>query len=208
MEKIDLDKVYGTAINLPKECYYPNCQISWQKYVELLASRVIPMIHGLQKDGIIKWFCFFCHPKAQVASQGIEILPDDTPLYIHIRLEVIKDIELGGYLFLHYPDSDCRPPTKDNSLKTIHEIDISLLKNVQIEEAWKIIGDISGLVLNMIDAHSKPQSVMGQHFHLFLHYFCNSFGIINRNNPILVKNSNNETGLWIDYDVGTLPKNT
>jgi hypothetical protein len=60
-----------------------------------------------------------------------------------------------------------------NRVELISGIDKALLKNEKIEEAWRIIGEQSEWLLEMLNIHKGEVGIPLQHVAQFLHFFAN-----------------------------------
>lgn len=168
MKKIDLDKIYETFIRV-------SIPFDWNGYIDILLSKVSPLISELQDKEIIKWYCFLLHDK----KSGVPTTDNDQNPYIHIRLELIKEIDVDK--LDNFLPSYCIKTRKvdKKTLEKITGIDNSLLKDYQIQEAWQIIGETSVWILKMLNAHSSDKKITQQQVVQFLHYFGNALQIEN-----------------------------
>lgn len=168
MKKIDLDKIYETFIRV-------SIPFDWNRYIDILRSKVSPLISELQNKKIIKWYCFLLHSK----KSGVPTTDNDQNPYIHIRLELIKKINVDK--LDNFLPSYCLMTRKvdKKSLEKITGIDNSLLKDYQIQGAWQIIGETSVWILKMLNAHSSDKKITQQQVVQFLHYFGNALQIEN-----------------------------
>jgi hypothetical protein len=75
------------------------------------------------------------------------------------------------------PDYCIDPKTLTrNDVDSISGIAKPLLKNEEIEEAWRIIGEQSEWVIHLVDSHKDPRIPI-PHFVQFMHYYMNMLGI-------------------------------
>jgi hypothetical protein len=56
----------------------------------MLIEKVIPVLYDLQNKEIINWYSFLLHKHCSAKR----VLPDDDQFYIHIYVEVIKDVDI------------------------------------------------------------------------------------------------------------------
>ena len=59
------------------------------------------------------------------------------------------------------------------SIESIAGIDKSLLKNEEIEEAWRMIGKQSEWFLEMLNIHKEDVDIPPQQIAQFLHFYVN-----------------------------------
>lgn len=182
MEKPDLNRMWETFIRIGLANQVPVARV-----IHMIRFNVYPMISDLRDKKIIDWHFFLIHNW----RTGVPTTPDDKNLYFHIRFTVNKDIEVKNE-----KDVDNLLPNycvmtrkiKRKRVENIHmskteDMDKSLFRNEKIEEAWKIMGEQSEWVMNMLNIHKKEVEVPVKHIGQFLHYYFNMFGGF----PILVK---------------------
>lgn len=148
-------------IGLPHEA-------STQRCIQIIRSKIYPMISRLKSDGTIDWFHFLIHgnPNNNV----------DHSLYFHIRFDVKREIKNPEDL--HLPDYCQKDMTKKiEPLKEITGITKSLLRNEEIEEAWRIIGEQSEWMMNMLNIHKDNVEIPISQVIQFMHYFLNMLGL-------------------------------
>ena len=66
---------------------------------------------------------------------------------------------------------------KRELVEVIAGIDRSILRNEQIEEAWRIIGLISEWVLDMLNIHKRDIQIPPKQIAQFLHFYSNITGL-------------------------------
>jgi hypothetical protein len=54
------------------------------------------------------------------------------------------------------------------------------LKNESYEESWRILGEQSEWILNMVKAHKKDVNISEENIIQFMHYFLNMLGLGHR----------------------------
>ena len=112
---------------------------------------------------MIGWYHFLVHPR----PDELPPIEGDTNRCFRIRFE-FKGTDpsevLPGY---------CVMTRKTGRIENITGIDKSLLKNEQIEEAWRVIGEQSEWVIDMLDIHKEDREVPLNLIMQFLHFFFN-----------------------------------
>jgi hypothetical protein len=101
------------------------------------------------------------------SESGVPTSDDDRAPYFHIRFE-FKGADASKFL----PDY-CVMTRKTGRIENILGIDRSLLKKGQIEEAWRVIGEQSEWVLNMLDIYKEYGEGPLEQITQFLHYYFN-----------------------------------
>lgn len=116
----------------------------------------------LLEEGKIIWYHFLMHPFRK----------DPSNVYFHIRYsptEIFADDDLPDY---------CVLTRKISPRRRIQCIDKSLLKNEEIEEAWRIIGQQSEWIINLIKIHKEENEVIPiEQIIQFMHYYFNMLGL-------------------------------
>lgn len=162
MEKPDLEQMWETFIRIPVE----GGTIHLDDVYNAIRTKISPLIVGLRGDGVLNWFCFLIHNRQSgvPASEG-----DDSP-YFHIRLEFKRDILPSNVL-----PSYCIMTRKIHrkEVESISGINKSLLKNEEIEEAWRMIGEQSEWLLELFNIHREGADMPPEQIGQFLHFFAN-----------------------------------
>lgn len=158
---MNLDNIFETFIKIPSDLQKP-------KFIRYVGDNIVPLISKLKKDSIIDWFSFLVHDK----TGGVPTTNDDNSSYIHIRLE-LNAKKKDSDLFEALP-SDCLFTRKVDrkTLEEIDGIDKTMLKDNNIEEAWKLIGETSTFIIRMFEAHNN--SISQLQVDQFLHFLANS----------------------------------
>jgi len=168
MEKPDLNRVWETYIRIPTEENMGYKTLLRNLY-DTIRLKIHPMISDLKDNDVINWYCFLVHPSR---------IKGDPKQYFHIRFELKNDIKdkksvndlLPDYceksMTAHFMDVESNP-------KNISGIDESLLKNEEIEEAWRIIGEQSEWVMNMLNIHKENIGITPKQIGQFLHFYFN-----------------------------------
>lgn len=157
MEKPSLNRMYQTfiKIGLPKE-------VSIAKIIHMIRFDLHPLITSLKKDGIINWYHFLIHDK----RSGVPTTEDDDNYYFHIRFTLKKDVDPKDILPSHCVMTHKVHPN-------LRDIDRTLLKNEDIEEAWRIIGEQSEWIMRMLNIFKEDIEVPSAQVEQFLHYYSN-----------------------------------
>ncbi len=164
VQKPDLNRMWETFIKIGLEIRYDNLY-------DLIRFKIHPMISDLRQRGIIDWYCFLIHNR----TSGVPTTEDDKNAYWHIRFTVSKDVNPKDFL----PNYCCKTRkvksewVKDISISRIEVMDKSLFVNGKIEEAWKIIGEQSEWLLDLLDIYKEEVKITPKQVLPFLHYFAN-----------------------------------
>jgi hypothetical protein len=166
MQKPDLDRMWETyiRIGLPHEASLHQC-------INIIRSKIYPMISSLKNDGTINWYHFLIHEN-----------PDDKHdpnLYFHIRFDVKKNISSPDDLhLLDYCEKNMTK--KVEPIREITGLPTSLLRNEEIEEAWRIIGEQAEWIIKMLNIHKENVEIPISQIIQFMHYFLNMLGLGHR----------------------------
>jgi len=163
MEKPTLNRMWHTYIKLglPSE-------ITLKLIQDVIRFKIYPLISDLQENEFINWYHFLIHPNPKDSK--------DSNLYFHIRFSVKKEINNIADLNLpHYCEENLTE--KINPIYEIKGINSNILKKEEIEEAWKIIGEQSEWVINMINIHKEDIEIPTIQIIQFMHFFMNMFGL-------------------------------
>jgi len=159
LRKPNLNQVWETFIELSPE------EIGSGKHIEKMRSLIHPLVNHLKDTGMIDWYCFLLHPKSQVTKD-----PKDTAVGFHLRLSLTKDSSL---------DEVCRllpkycGGTRKMPERSIDGIDTNLLERQDITEAWRVIGEQSEWLLNMLNIYKEGANIFPEQIGQFLHYYFN-----------------------------------
>jgi len=166
----DLSKTYETFILIP--IYQEQTIIfNWNQYIKLMYDKAIPLIDNLLVDNIIDWYSFLIHNK----TNGVPTSEDDNNFYIHLRLEVVKsnsEEDFYRYLPEYCVMTRKMPGPYPHPMSGIYP---KKLKNEDIGEAWKILGECSELMINILKSHENIDSFPIEHVSQFLHFLGNQF---------------------------------
>lgn len=191
MQKPDLNKVWETFIEIPnltrmleafrREPTRNNLAGICNRVVETIRVKLYPMISKLTSNGTIGWYCFLIHPSRR---QG------DPNRYLHVRFELLKDIKDKERVNNLLPDY-CKKEMTERFMdvepdpENISGIDKSLLKNKDIQEVWRIAGEQSEWLMNMLNIHKENVEIPIKQIIQFMHYYLNMLGLGHRGRLIL-----------------------
>lgn len=176
MEKPDLNRMWETFIEIPNLVQmretierHPT-EDNLAKMVIYLCNmirfKVHPVISDLTKKKIISWYHFLIHDR----NNGVPTTKEDNNPYFHIRFDLRKDINPDDFLPNYCVMT--RKIRREN-VTSIAGIDKSLLKNEEIGEAWRIIGEQSNWLMDMLNIHKEKNDIPLQHVGQFLHFYAN-----------------------------------
>jgi len=169
MEKPNLNRMWETFIKIPSE----NGQIRFNDLFDIIRFKISPVIQRLRNEQIIDWYCFLIHDR----NSGVPTSQDDASPYFHIRIALKENIKSD------FPKSleDYCVMTRKADRKLVEQIsltrettfDTSVFRNEGIEEVWRIIGEQSEWLLNMLNSYKEDVAVPPLHIAEFLHYYSN-----------------------------------
>jgi hypothetical protein len=164
MDKPHLDRVWETYVEIPIDYQKMGYSIILRIVYDTLLQKVRPTISGLVQNNT-KWYCFLFHGSR---TQG------DPKVYWHIRFEPKEGIDDKEKVVALLPDY-CKMTEREKveSLKTISGIDESLIKNGEIEEAWRILGEQSKWFMDMLEIHKEDVAIPSKQVFQFMHFFLN-----------------------------------
>jgi len=149
-------------------------RLSWEdiplgKHIEKLRHDLSPLISRLKDYGIIDWYCFLIHDRAS----GVPTTNDDANPYFHIRFALREGVDPETLLSSLPKYCVMTRQIKREWVDSILGIDKTLLKNGEIEEAWRIIGEQSEWLLNMLNIYGEDTEMPLQQIAQFLHFYAN-----------------------------------
>ena len=185
MQKPDLDRIWETFVRLQIE---PRRTLP-DSIFNTVRTRISPLISRI--DELIDWYCFLVHGK----KSGVPTAENDGNAYFHIRVSLKQNAKPDD--FLESLPTYClmtrkveREWVKDISIGEGTKFDTSLLKDQKIEEVWRIIGEQSEWLLNMLSIYRDDIQIPLQHIGQWFHYFFNMTGLSivcpNCRNPISI----------------------
>ncbi|MHA3965004.1 MAG: hypothetical protein AM325_015865 [Candidatus Thorarchaeota archaeon SMTZ1-45] len=156
IEKPSLDQIWETWIRIG-----PANSLSYKMIQDTIRERVGPTFSRLLKEEEINWFQFLIHP----------FPGDQTNAYFHIRFSPTQDTEIDLPTY-------CTPQQKINVGQSIAGVNRALLKNNDIAEAWRIIGEQSAWIIEFIEAHKEDNGwIPVDQTVQFMHFFFNMLGL-------------------------------
>jgi hypothetical protein len=165
MEKPDLNHLWETFIKIPVEGDVVGPSDVMNIY-RIIRSKMGPLIALLREEHGLGWYCWLIHNRRSgvPATEG-----DDNP-YFHVRLEFADDVTPEEFL----PDYCVMTgKIRRQHVTSITGIDESLLRNEEIEEAWRLIGEQSEWLLNLFSIHKEDADIPPEQIGQFLHFFAN-----------------------------------
>ena len=167
MQKPDLNQIWETFIKITAE----DNRIRYSLLYNSIRSKIHPMISHLKNNDMINWYCFLMHNR----ESGVPTTEDDNNPYWHIRFEPKQDMNPKDFLPKY-----CVMTRKvkfewvaDISIGRGEVMDKSLLKNGEIEEVWRIIGEQSEWLLSLLDIYKEDVKITSKQVSPFLHYYSN-----------------------------------
>jgi len=131
---------------------------------DTIRCKIYPTFPSLKVNDIINWYHFFLHPYPK----------DKTNAYFHVRFSTTKDIMKSDNLNL--PEY-CVSPEKISPIQEITGINKALIKDEEIEEAWRIIGEQSEWIINLINIHKENVEIPIEQITQFMHFYLNMLGL-------------------------------
>ena len=147
------------------DSYIPIDRVDFRAYLEQLRRKVVPSIRKLQNDDLLRWYSFLIHGPALLNNRE----PMDNKLYIHLRLEPKKGINITDFI-KKLPTHFIKP--KQVTLANIAGLDDSILRDKDWAYAWKLHGEASEWVLSLLESHGDQEISLKQIIQ-FLHFVTN-----------------------------------
>ena len=159
LETPDLDRVWETYVQIPHDN-------SDSTYVQVMRKQLAPLIHDLKEQGIIGWYCILVHDR----HSGVPTTADDDNPYWHIRFTLKEGVDPSSLQKLL---PACCIMTRKADVQRLWAINQELLKDCDIRQAWRIIGEQSEWFLDMLDIHREDADIYPRQIVQFLHHFWN-----------------------------------
>ena len=171
MEKPDLDRMWETFIRFSWD------NLSSGGHIGLIREKVAHTISLLKAKGKISWYCFWIHDK----NTGVPTSKDDEYLYFHIRFSLTKHINPVDVLPIYCVLTRKVDPEWVKAISIDNKdtkFDVSLLKDESIEEVWRIIGEESEWLLNLLNAFKDNINIPVSHIQGFLNHYTDMTALI------------------------------
>jgi len=169
MKEPDLDNLIETFIQIP---YGPDAtQIAvWQDYVDLLRTRISPLIRDLQDASLITWFAFLVHNR----QSGVPTEENDQGIYVHLRLEAGPGVNIDDLVgkLPEWCTMTRKMPTPPRT--KLDNCDVSFFRGGRVENGWRVLGEGSAWILSMLESHDPDKPIPPQNVSQLLHYIGNS----------------------------------
>jgi len=168
MEKPNLDRTWEAYIRIG-----PPQTATVQQVFGLIRSKLRPMLSCMKTDKMIKWYCFLIHGSRTKS---------DTNLYFHIRFEPkdgIDDVDSVNEILPVYCEKELTAKFTDveGKAREISGIERSLVKNEEIEEVWRILGEQSEWLMNMLSIYREDVEIPVGQITQFMHFYLNMLGL-------------------------------
>ena len=164
LKKPNLDLLWETFIRFSWD------ELSSGAHIGLIRDKVGPVISVLKSKGKVGWYCFWIHDR----DTGVPTSADDEYLYFHIMFELTEHVSpvdiLPAYCVMtrkveYWWVSEVSVDTKGA------EFDVSFLKDESIEEVWRLIGEQSEWLLNLLNAFKDSNGIPVNYVREFLNHF-------------------------------------
>ena len=164
MQKPNLDRMWQVwiKIGIPQSSY----QDLFNSVVNIIRSQVTEAVSILETRNMIDWYYFLIHNKED----------DNVNLYFHLVFSLREGVESRDFLGLL--PSYCLDPKQIGRGygESISGIEKMLLKNNEVEEAWRIIGEQSEWTIHMVNIHKDGKLTIPQ-FIQFMHFYMNTMSL-------------------------------
>jgi hypothetical protein len=173
VEKPDLNKLWETFIRFSWD------DLSSGRQIDTIREKVVPTISILKAKGHVDWYCFLINNR----NSGVPTSEDDEDLFFHIRFALEKHINpvdiLPNYCVLTRKVEPAWVKTISIDNKGT-QFDASLFKEESIEGVWKILGEQSEWLLNLLSAFKENVTIPANYIERFLHYYTDMPGLVSR----------------------------
>lgn len=168
MKSPNLGRIIETFIRIERREEAIAIQV-WQDYLDLLRSKVAPLVGDLLNAGIIDWYSFLVHDRAS----GVPTSESDPDYYVHLRMGLTDTLnesgltkQLPSWCLMTQKMRIPHPPSLDG-------VDVQSLNSGKVEQGWKTLGEASEWVLNMLKCHDPNKPIPMLNVAQFLHYIGN-----------------------------------
>ena len=171
LEKPDLDKLWETFIRFSWD------ELSSGSHLGLIREKVGFTVAVLKSKGKVGWYCFWIHDR----NSGVPTSPDDDYLYFHIRFELAKHISPVDILPIYCimtrkVERDWVKAVSIDDRGT--PFDVSLLRDESVEEVWRLIGEQSEWLLNLLNRFKDNGKIPPNHIKGFLNQFTDMTALV------------------------------
>lgn len=162
MKKPDVNRLWETYVKIDPE----------ESLINIIRSKLYPMLNNFKNNNIAAWCCFLV---------GKSRVKNDPNLYFHIRLEPneeIHDREQVNQILPDFCEKKMTALCKNvEDTENIPGINKSLLRNDDIAEAWKILGEQSEWLMNLVNGYKDDTEIPIGQITQFMHFYLNMLGI-------------------------------
>ena len=173
MEKPDLNRLWETFIRFSWD------DLSTGRQIALIREEVAPAIDILKAKGDVDWYCFLINNR----NSGVPTSEDDEDLYFHLRFALGKHLNPVDVLPSYCVFTRKVEPEWVKTISIDNEgtqFDMSLFKEESIEWVWKIIGEQSEWLLNMLNAFKETVTIPTSYIERFMYYYTDMTGLVLR----------------------------
>lgn len=166
MQKPNLDRLWRIKIYLELPS---SRQDFFRRVIEGIKSQVTRLVSVLEKeDKLIDWYYFLIH---QEPNESHRLYFD---VVVSLKIGITEEVLKNSLRRLTY----CSTPNKlpHSFGESISNVITAQLRNDDIEEAWKVVGEQSEWIINLVNAHKDDALTIGQ-FTQFMHFFTNPVGL-------------------------------
>jgi hypothetical protein len=146
--------------------------LTQQQILNTIRFKLHPMLESLYAKKAVRWYSFLIHSSRKAGDQAV---------YFHIRFEPKPEINTKDEVNLILPDFCEKNMTElcknVEDVETIRGISESILKGKDIEEAWKILGEQSEWLMNMLNAYEEKAEMPIGDITQFMHFYLNMVGL-------------------------------
>jgi len=155
LKNADLNKMWRTWIKIGLKS-----KLTLKRLQDVIRHKMYDILQ-LKKTGKINWYYFLYHNK-----------PDDpTNGYFDVVFTTTSE-EPTKFL----PEY-CVDTKKISPITEISGIDSSILKDTNIVEAWRLIGEQSQFIIDLVRTHDENSEIPPKQIARFMHYFMNALGL-------------------------------
>jgi hypothetical protein len=156
-------------------------ELSSGGHIGLIREKVGYTVSVLKAKGKVDWYCFWIHDR----NSGVPTSADDAYLYFHIRFELTKHMSPVDILPIYCIMT--RKVERDwvKAISVDYKgtpFDVSLLKDDSVEEVWRLIGEQSEWLLNLLNRVKENGKIPASHIKGFLHQFTDMTALVARRN--------------------------